>query len=491
MTNADLIDPERASEILKVWVTVGRRAEGHWPVLSWQAVRPLIEANHNLLKLQLEEFRALVRQSDRRLHPLSDPFHLDFSQHRSFTGTREERYSDWLAWILDHLSNPRFCQEHSEWVFELLHLGDSTDLTHRCKGVRPAIKREAVLEPGRADLVIRYEASQVLLHIEVKVNPVTKAEWEGGNLEKNKWYVRDLREKFPTFAQHHVLLAIDADYDVYPVKLEDEPPVKFSVLKWRDVALGLRRIVTAGGLNKDVAPLLGALVLGFAGTIEQTLLRLCSLQSSCMNSAATQYLEQHLNGGLTMPNEHELEAARNELVKEGLASYLDALQAINSFSQAKRSFERAIIDRTEAALKGRKEELVEVLGIRETDLDLVDDCKTALENDVVIGKQIRLEPNMNMEFGLLFQPGDDTSPKVYAQVNVKSREAGEIVLKSFKEAAPEQCRVDEETKKYIWISDRITPDEGELFEDKLDRLLETWIKVWKKIGGIQKLPPKE
>lgn len=476
MTNADLSDPERASDILKIWATLGRRVEEQRPAPSWQAVQRLIEPSRDLLKLLRKEFEALVSQSDRHLHPLSDPFHLDFSGHRSFTGTREERYSDWLAWILDHVSNP-------EWVFELLQGDDASHLVQRCKRERPTIEREPGLgfedghegQTGRADLVIRYAEALVLLHIEVKVREVTKAEWNGGDLEKNKRYAESLSRKFGEYEQRHVLLVTEADEKSYRVELAAGSDVEFFVLKWKDLSLRLRQLVNTAGL-KEEQPLLAALILGFVGTVEQTLLGFPSLQSFFSSSTVIDYLKEHLREGWTMSDKQEQDAARDRLVKEGLVSYCDAEEAL-------KAFQHEIQRRIRQVVEARLPDLSDATGIQVEKRQLysyVNEVWIAIQMGMALPPPIGKPGSGFMwYFGIFFEK-KDAKRETLVTVTVDTRSASfrDFIVKKW------DTKV-EAYRNEVYVS---VPLDWESFAQSLNGLIDQWVMFWRTIGGVRNLP---
>lgn len=113
-----------------------------------------------------------------------------------------------------------------------------------------------------------------------------KTEAEEADLDKNKGYAESLKSQFRDYDQYLILLVTDAEKKEYD---------GFSVLRWREVSLTLRRIIATGSLRDQ--PFFAGMILGFAGTVEQTLLGFSSLKAPLENSAAISYLERHLSVG--------------------------------------------------------------------------------------------------------------------------------------------------------------------------------------------------
>lgn len=475
MGKATPTDLEQCSHILRTWAEIGRRLEEQRVVPSWDAVKRLVDASKALLELLGQEFKELVRQSDNRLHPLNDPFNLDFSEHRSFMGTREERYSDWLAWILEHLTAKPFRDSHPEWLFELMKIKNAADLASRCRGVCPQIKREEFLEAGhegqtgRGDLSIRYEVSRVLIFIEVKVRKVAEADED---LAKNKGYIEYIKGQFDGYDHYPILLVVDAEEGKYH---------EFSVLRWHDVSLALRQFVVTGSLRDQ--PLLGGMMLTFAGTIEQTLLGFPSVKSAFLNSRTIEIFHNYLRVEGAM-SKMEQQKARNELIKEGLESYFQAQLAVQAFEQE-------IVNQTKAVLERRKDELSKEVGVTLTN-DAIKDFlyPSTVTDDRYVGAQISVgqgAKQLKMSLYLYFER--DKDPHVIAQMTVSGSSPGSSIVKACEDLKLPGQEVGHKSRgNDVWLHSRITQENSESLEEKADQLIGTWIKVWKRIGGLRKLP---
>jgi hypothetical protein len=101
---------------------------------------------------------ALAR-SDAELSPLAEPLKLNLGEHRWLSADREESYSDWLAWILQGISD-------STEILLLFALSDEAN--GELLGPVGKIRREVSSEHGRTDIEVPIGKRGLLL-IEVKV----------------------------------------------------------------------------------------------------------------------------------------------------------------------------------------------------------------------------------------------------------------------------------------------------------------------------------
>jgi hypothetical protein len=73
--------------------------------------------------LQLRRLQDIVRDWEEKLSPIEDPLRVRFGLNRWLAESREEAYSDWLAWVLHELRS-------SDLVGRLL-FGDGTPEANR------------------------------------------------------------------------------------------------------------------------------------------------------------------------------------------------------------------------------------------------------------------------------------------------------------------------------------------------------------------------
>jgi len=211
----------------------------------WTAARRMIDCAQRSLKPKADRIRAILQDSDLKLHPLKDPLTTDFGGHRWLSGSREESYSDWLAWIFERLP--------AQSVFRILGL--ATDAPQ----AKAVVQREKWIRlqnrEGKLDIFLSIGATLVL--VEVKVVPPESAE-----LDKNDFYMEWLTQCHTGSRQACLIILkgsnIEAD--------------GFSVRYWNDISVELRREAVSILRDRDVV--FAAMVLAFVAAIEQNLLKI-------------------------------------------------------------------------------------------------------------------------------------------------------------------------------------------------------------------------
>ena len=196
---------------------------------------------------------------------LGDPLDptVDFDTHRWLDGSREESYSDWLAWILDR-------QGESGPVLRLFGLKPGPLALSTCR-----VDREVVTAQGRPDLVIRCgRGNRGTFAVEIKTAS------EAGDDQLSRYLTWLKTQPAP---QGLVLLAINEPD-------ENLPSDRWGFRSWEEVSAGLR--TWAWKWLRDGRGLDAAMTLAFCGAVEQNLV---GLGSSGLNAPRTvRYLEQWL-----------------------------------------------------------------------------------------------------------------------------------------------------------------------------------------------------
>jgi hypothetical protein len=218
----------------------------------------------------------LLRRSDHGLTPLSDPLRLSLRKHRWLQREREESYSDWLAWLLQEMGST----ESALKVFGL----DNTTFGELVRGAPLEVIREKTIpvrdgEKKRLDLEIRFGEIGILI-VEVKVRAIEEA----GGSDNLPLYLEWLRKQ-RIGAKHGILLVS------VPMESPDE---NWDVRTWDDLSLGLRGQAIA--LQK-AAPnnlLLAALLLCFAGAVEQNVLGFTGQEAVTLAPQSALHLERFL-----------------------------------------------------------------------------------------------------------------------------------------------------------------------------------------------------
>jgi hypothetical protein len=204
--------------------------------------------------LESQHLLELLEESNKRLEPFGDPLEIDFGAHRWLAADREEAYSDWLQWVVEHLDTP-------ERVFRLFQTNLPDGLAHLDR-VAPIVEREVWVpqghpgHSGRLDLVIRY-GERALLVVEIKTCGADAAD-----TAKQKGYQSWLQSQRADFKPEPVLLAVDARNETYAGG--------FRFVSWADVCLELRHLVPE--LRGRGKLLVAAMALALVGAVEQNLL---------------------------------------------------------------------------------------------------------------------------------------------------------------------------------------------------------------------------
>jgi hypothetical protein len=202
-----------------------------------------------------KEVERLIKISKRHLRPLEDPFSTDFGLHRWLGESREESYSDWLAWVIAQLDNAaevfglfglKFPPEAAQW--------NST-----------AAKRETPIPDGRLDIVLRW-SGKALLVIEVKITDEASA-----SINKQIRYRRWIDGEKQEPIREAILLAIGEE--------EGKSKGRFRRCGWRKVCLKLREMASRRYKRNAVRC---ALMLALAGAVEQNLLGMPGLPLDLM-----------------------------------------------------------------------------------------------------------------------------------------------------------------------------------------------------------------
>jgi hypothetical protein len=205
--------------------------------------------------------RLLAISRRRKFPQLGDPLDVDFGAHRWLRDSREEAWSDWLAWILEQNADSR-------QVLELFGVGRKPVPSGCCE-----IRRESVTPNGRPDLVLRIGDATLV----VEVKTASKA-----GVDQLDRYGAWLKKADASLGL--VLLAID--------KTENLTTPDWQFCSWETVSTGLR-VWAAAWLNED-RMMEAALTLAFCGAVEQNLLGFGSRLNA---PRAARYLETWLARG--------------------------------------------------------------------------------------------------------------------------------------------------------------------------------------------------
>jgi hypothetical protein len=265
-----------AARLLELWAELYR--EGAFcpflPFISWQAADDLVGVAKAADRLARDGLTESLAISNQAFGPLADPLAIDFGVHRWLSSEREEAYSDWLAWILTQIADPRR-------ILKLFGVQDE-NLLEECALEEPKIKRESNTDVGRPDLVVWF-GNRLLVVIEIKTKWFDEIGVNAQLIGYAKW-AKDQRQPSRRF--------------FVPVEFASfDPPAGFKSLPWRELALRLRKLAlewiqesTMGRLNGSYL-VSAAMTLAFCGAVEQNLLRFSKTPKLFRALASAEYLE--------------------------------------------------------------------------------------------------------------------------------------------------------------------------------------------------------
>jgi hypothetical protein len=247
--------------------------------------KPLLrvaEAFRKFAESETSHLQQLLHLSDERLTPLSDPLWLSSRDNRwlDLRREREESYTDWLAWLLTEMCSKQLCSADS--MLKIFGL-DGKEFGAQVRGSQPRLIREKSIttsdgEKKRLDLVIRFGDVGILL-VEVKVRSIDEA----GGRKNLPVYLKWLNSQ--ESAARCAVLLVPASIDV--------PCDDWKIRTWDGVSLALR--AQASALQKATPnSLLPALLLCFAGSVEQNLLGLSATTKALAAPQTALYLERFL-----------------------------------------------------------------------------------------------------------------------------------------------------------------------------------------------------
>ena len=140
--------------ILRQWAVLGRSVRVGSLAVDWTAAARMIEAAEKDAKESRKALKGLLERSKtEHFLGFGDPLDLDFGAHRWLKGSREEAWSDWLAWILEQKGD-------GDQVLRLFEMDPVPVAGTTCKA-----KREVCTPDGRLDMVVRFGAKTLVVEI--------------------------------------------------------------------------------------------------------------------------------------------------------------------------------------------------------------------------------------------------------------------------------------------------------------------------------------
>lgn len=256
---------------------------------DWTSAQHLIKAAEPLLLANSVHLRGLLKRSNDLLAPLEDPLLTDYGVHRWLAHSREESYSDWLAWVLSQIKEPH-------QLFQALKIIDDPVAEDALRTVALTSEREVFTaeghpgHSGRIDLQM-VVPGKVLIQIELKLTSAGDSD-----VEKGEGYSRSAnRHGVPLRHVHRRIIATDGDASL-------DYPGDYHLVTWRHVVVQLR--IIAARLVEEHRLLPAAAVLGFVGAVEQHIIGFSSSDARSafegklvpLNTGLIDYLCDSLNG---------------------------------------------------------------------------------------------------------------------------------------------------------------------------------------------------
>ena len=202
------------------------KIEAARPVHGWQAVASLIERSKQAFLPRIQQYLESESQWENRLRPLcGNQYTCDWSKFRPLRRTREEDWSDWLAWLLETsqtgiLADSLFAQ-HMECQIGAF--------------ISPKVDREVSVDDRRADIVATWNTDQKS-HIEVKI-------WDE-NFAKTFETAKKLRKTAPGSDWNDFILIPSESEEAWnevAQTYDNFETIKVMAILWEDIVRGLRK----------------------------------------------------------------------------------------------------------------------------------------------------------------------------------------------------------------------------------------------------------
>ena len=219
---------------------------------DWIVFDTFLTAYAGLVKHQYTELNTLIKKWDHILSKLGkDPTHINWNNFRPLRLTREEDWSDWLAFLLKQSETGIFA-----------HNLFNNSVSNKSEYAKPLrVEREVSHLGYRADLIIQWLDNHYS-HIEIKIgDPNLQKTYATGKAMRNRYH-----QPITRWSNYILLLSNQiSDWNDLTHQETDEPPI--TVLTWDEVAIALRRALQS---NENMT--WKAWACTFIGAIEQILI---------------------------------------------------------------------------------------------------------------------------------------------------------------------------------------------------------------------------
>jgi hypothetical protein len=427
---------------------------------DWSSVIGIIKAAKASQDAGQQELARLLGISKERLHPLEDPFSTDFGLHRWLGGSREESYSDWLAWVMAQLDS-------AGEVFELFGLKFPPEAAH---WKNTDAKRETGIPDGRLDIVLRW-TGKALLVIEVKVTDEASASISKQNFYR-KWIDKQREPR-----KRAVLLVVDGK--------PGESKGRFIRCAWSKVCLGLRRAASRHVSQNAVR---SAMMLAFAGAVEQNLLDMPGRPLQLMKNGHllnTGPVVDHLRKfhGRAMVKKNQ-KNQKHDLLVAGGEDFLKASAAIATFGNAIFGAAKPVLEAKAPTLKGAAGLILKTNKITR----MPEEGYIPYDVD---GTHTKIGLWAPLGFGNYFylyvrwRINDEQQEErsVVARLECKNRASADALDRALQSAHGGSTLTRE--GRFFWCERLIEPPEFVNLKRHFDAVVDDWIKCAKAIGGLK------
>ena len=239
------------AESWDIFVTWTSTNYGLYHRSDWAVFDKLVIIYEELFRAKKEELKSLLSRWDIRLEDLGkDPTYLDWSRFRPLRLSREEDWSDWLAFLIE----ASVAGTLSRYLF-----GEQVGISDFALPKRA--RREEMHKGYRADIIIEWREGQ-FSHIEVKVGDP--------DLAKTYSTGEALQEKFqvPPSGWGNYILLLDGQLPLWEGMISPENHLaEILTITWTDVCISIRR-----SLLSEETLLWKAWAYAYLGAIEQLLI---------------------------------------------------------------------------------------------------------------------------------------------------------------------------------------------------------------------------
>jgi len=219
---------------------------------AWNSLNSFFNTFKNFSEKEKKYYMELLKRSDEILHEYGgDPLNHSWSDFRPLRLSREEDWSDWLAFFIK--------ESTGKFIYHLFNLNKRLS----------SIEREFIADSSRADIVIEWGYKTEATHIEIKIGDP--------NLSKTHSTSMDIRNNMP-HVKHwfdFIILLDKQETDWKKVdKLNEGMMIEISYRTWSDVAIALRKCL----YEKSENLLWCSLAYTFTGCIETKLINSISTE---------------------------------------------------------------------------------------------------------------------------------------------------------------------------------------------------------------------